>query len=144
MLVRGPIGTSHTSSLFRMVSMRKRTASELADERVTAGRTGPSSPVFHEPLQHGEPQPAEVFRPPQCISTLSPTNSANRRALSVVRSRGAFPDTVVIPRTSVKSAAIIIAMASSCPGSQSIITLGLIDASFPVRSRLLHPIMGET
>ena len=64
---------------------------------------------------------------PECSGARDPHKSRMIRALRVVNSRGAFPATVVTPKTSANFEATMIAKASSCPGSQSRITRGRCD-----------------
>ena len=61
---------------------------------------------------------------PEWMGTSMPSRSRITRALYVVRSSGALPDTVVIPTRSAYRAAATMAMASSWPGSQSSTILG--------------------
>src|SRR3954464_2860719 len=119
MLVSGPVGTSHTPSCARTVSMMNPTASRLAGGPDGAGNSAPSrplSPCTYPALSCGA---SNGRLAPAWTATSMPSRSRSTIALVVVDSGGALRATVVMPSRLVWRAATTSAIASSWPGSQS-------------------------
>ena len=95
------MGTSHTPSVARQVSMMKPTASSLSMVDVGAGRSAPSrplSPCTYAAYCGGATSGRTA---PLCTGTDRPSRSFITNALYVVDSIGALPDTDVMPSRSV-------------------------------------------
>ena len=118
-LVSGPTPTSHVPGCCRQVSTMNVTASVPSSGRVGAGRSAPSSPLA--PCTNGAARGSSTSGrvAPACTGVSIPSRWRTTSALWVVRSSGALPATVVMPSRSAWRAATTMAMASSCPGSQS-------------------------
>ena len=122
-LVMGPVVTTVTgSSEPRRCSIRNSTACFCSGSFVHSGKTGPSSPVspWISPAMtgsrtNGPGQPAYTGMP------VLPIHCRTLQALSVVFGSVWLPATVVTASRTMRGlfAASMIAVASSCPGSQS-------------------------
>src|SRR5690606_34568212 len=124
-LVRGPVGMRVIfSSLERVTSMMTSTAERRLGWRVGGGRTGPSRPL--SPCTSGAMMRGRVrgAAAPAATSTWAPTKLSTFSALSKVFSKVWLPATTVTARRSSfgEARAISSAMASSWPGSQSMMT----------------------
>ena len=115
----GPTPTSHVPGRRRHVSTMKPTASVPSSGGVGCGRSAPSSPLSPCTCVPWRGSSSSGRSAPECTGTSMPSRSRMTRALCVVRSSGALPATVVMPSSSAWRAATTMAMASSCPGSQS-------------------------
>ena len=126
MFVSGPVGTSVTGTgLAAIVRAMKSTAPSPPAARLGGGRAGPSRPLSPwtwdatiSSRTSGRSAPAAT------AMSARPARSSTRIAFAVVFASVWFPCTVVTPSsaTSGLASASRSAIASSCPGSQSMMT----------------------
>src|SRR4051812_1137676 len=123
MFVSGPVGTTVIGAdAARSRSARKSTAWVPTGAPTGAGRSGPSSPL--SPCTDAATIGSRIsgrLAPAATSMSPRPASSSTRRAFAVVLSSVWLPWTVVTPSTSTSglASASSSAIASSCPGSQS-------------------------
>ena len=119
MLVSGPTGTRWRPSSASVASTMTSTASSESGARSVSGRSTSARPVMPCTCLAWNGSATIGRAAPWWTGTSMPRRSRIRSALAVVCSTPTFPETVVMATRSVQRAAVMIAMASSTPGSQS-------------------------